>query len=62
MLRAAFDINGGAFCAQVKTDGLEMEQLFEYGGEQARAGVLLHVAEAAGPIDGAFDGRGFYGA
>ena len=32
-------------------------ELLEYGGEQVLAGVLLHVVEAARPVDGAFDLR-----
>ena len=50
---AAFEIDGGALGAQVKADGLQPEELLEHGGEQVLAGVLLHVVEAARPIDGA---------
>ena len=53
--RAAFEIDGGALRAQVEADGVEVEQLLEDRGQQVLAGVLLHVIEAAGPIDGALD-------
>ena len=49
------EIDGGALGAQVEADGAQCEQFLENGGEQVLAGVLLHVVEAAGPIDGAFD-------
>ncbi len=55
---AAFHIDGGAFRAHVEAHGLEVEQLFEDGGEQVLAGVLLHVVEAAAPVDDAGGGAG----
>ena len=54
----AFDVDGRAFRAEVKADGSKSEQLFEDGGEEVLAGVLLHVVEAAVPVDGAIDGAG----
>ncbi len=58
---AAFQIDGGAFGAQVEADGAQAEALLEDRREQVLAGVLLHVVEAAGPIDGAIDRAGFDG-
>ena len=45
-----------SFGAEVKADGFQAEELLEDGGEQVLAGVLLHVVEAAGPVEGAVDG------
>ena len=39
-------------------DGLESEEFDEGGGEQVLRGVLLHVIEAAGPVNLAVDGTG----
>ena len=49
--RAAFEIDGGALGAEVKAHGAQTVQFLEDGGEQVLAGVLLHVIEAAVPID-----------
>ena len=48
---SAFQIDGGAFGAQMKTYGVQAEEFLEHGGEQMLPGVLLHVIEAARPID-----------
>jgi len=37
---------------------LESEEFDECGGEQVLRGVLLHVVEAAGPVNLAVDGAG----
>ena len=43
-------------------DGLEAEKFDEGGGEQMLRGVLLHVVEAARPVDLAVDGAsGYFG-
>ena len=39
-------------------DGLEVEEFDESGGEQVLRGVLLHVVQAAGPVNLAVDGAG----
>ena len=39
-------------------DGLEAEEFDEGGGKQVLRGVLLHVVEAAGPVNLAVDGAG----
>jgi hypothetical protein len=39
-------------------DGLEAEEFDERGGEQVLRCVLLHVVEAAGPVNLAVDGAG----
>ena len=50
---AAFEIDAGTLRAQMEAHGMQSEPLFEHGREQMLAGVLLHVIEAAAPIDGA---------
>ena len=35
----------------MEADGVQAEELLEHGGEQVLPGVLLHVIEAARPID-----------
>ena len=58
---AAFEIDGGALRAQVEADGVEVEPLFEDRGQQVLTAMLLHVIEAAVPIDGALDRLGRQG-
>ena len=58
---AAFEIDGGALRAQVEADGVEVEPLFEDRGQQVLTAMLLHVIEAAIPIDGALDRLGRQG-
>ncbi|MEQ1932526.1 MAG: hypothetical protein ABL962_01415 [Fimbriimonadaceae bacterium] len=49
--RRDFNVDGRYFRSHVKTNRGNLEQLFEHGGEQMLPGVLLHVIEAALPID-----------
>jgi len=49
--RRSSKIDCGSFSAEVKGNGLEIEELDERGGKQVLAGVLLHVVDAARPID-----------
>jgi hypothetical protein len=51
----AFEIDGGALGAEVEADGLEGVEFLEDGGEEVLTGVLLHVIEAARPIDEGID-------
>jgi len=53
--RDTFEIDGGAVGTQVEADGFERVELFEDGREEVLAGVLLHVIEAARPIDRGID-------
>jgi hypothetical protein len=52
---AAGEVDGGSGFAEVEGDGGRVELAEEDGGEEVLAGVLLHVVEAAGPVDAAFD-------
>ena len=52
---AAGEIDGGEGVSEVEGDGGRVEFAEEDGGEQVLARVLLHVVEAAGPVDVAFD-------
>ena len=54
---AAFEVDGGTLRAQMEADGVQSEPLFEHRREHVLAGMLLHVIEAAAPIDGALDHR-----
>ena len=45
------EIDSGDFPAQMKRNGWEIEQFDKGGGEQVLAGVLLHVVDAARPVD-----------
>src|ERR1039458_5617586 len=51
-------IAGVAVQDVVEADGVEAQELLEDGREQVLAGVLLHVVEAAVPINGALDRPG----
>ena len=48
---AAFQVDRGARRAEVEAHRMQRIQLLEHGREQVLAGVLLHVVEAARPID-----------
>ena len=50
----AVDVDGGEFGAEVEGYGVGAEAMDQGGGEQVLAGVLLHVIEAAGPVDESF--------
>ena len=52
---AAGEVDGGDGFAEVEGDGGRVELAEEDGGEEVLAGVLLHVVEAAGPVDVALD-------
>ena len=49
------EVDGGEALAEVKGDGRRVELAQEDGGEEVLAGMLLHVVEAAIPVDAAFD-------
>jgi len=53
--RGGIQVDGGTFLAQVETDGGDAEMLDEHRGKQVLSAVLLHVIEAAVPIDAAID-------
>ena len=52
---AAGKVDGGDGVAEVEGDGGSVQLAQKDGGEQMLAGVLLHVVEAALPVDVAFD-------
>ena len=53
--RGHADVDGGGFDAHVEAERGQRVQLLEDGREQVLAGVLLHVIEAARPVDAAGD-------
>ncbi len=53
------EIDRGDFAAEMKRDGGQSEALLKNRGEEVLPGVLLHVVEAAVPIDAALDGSEF---
>ena len=52
---ACVQVEGGALAAEVHAHGRGAEPLGDHGREQVLAGVLLHVVEAARPVDDAGD-------
>ncbi len=59
--RGCRDVDRRRLSAQVETHGVRPEQLDQHGREHMLAAVLLHVIEAAGPIDAALDLRSVHG-
>ena len=51
----AAEIDGAKFGTQMEGNGGKAEAFLEHGGEKMLAGVLLHVIEAARPLDATFD-------
>src|ERR1700704_246506 len=52
-------INGANLRAEMERDRRQSESLLKHGGEQMLPSVLLHVVEAARPVDAAVDIRTF---
>ncbi len=53
----AVQIDGAGIPAEVEGNGGQAEAFLKHGGEKMLTGVLLHVVEAAVPIDATGDGR-----
>ena len=54
----AAEVNAADGLAKMERDGGQAETFLKNGGEQMLTGVLLHVVEAARPVDAAFDAAG----
>src|SRR5215472_18221124 len=57
--KGATNVNGARFNTQMKAHRMRVEQIDEHGGQQMLSGVLLHMIEAALPMDNAADFDGF---